>query len=793
MEFWEFLIQQEGDRSWLPLESPSVEILEGRYRIVARSSRTSTPTEVRVTHYDMQADPPVQRARKRSSQTNPDGLIVILPFTRLEPGLWELSCTGDVMAEMMGQNWQYSVQLEVVPQEASIPGDWEPEWQLPATEPDVAIAIESAPPEQSAATVAETPDAVELPASKSGQPDLPQSEPAGMTCEASPAAEPEPVAEAVSVEAVHEAVSREAVTAEAAEPQPISEMQELLQQVEQVSQQLVDSAFSHLEEFDAIETPTDEAALLQPNSADRETVAGSSQLRVVLEQEVLILQRGESLSLTGRLDWVGELDAPQPVISELRVRLYDPQTSQILMDEVHPIDQRTPPFPFSGTVSLPEHYQTYLVLGELIFQGIDVNQTPQVLATHLFHVTTDLHELIESIANDFPDVEALPPEARLPDTAEPMRADDLSRLSQSTSFQRWSQQPLPPQLHPHTAIKTHAALNLPSFGSVSAPVQSVEQTVVPEVQLPHSEQTTEAGAISHSAADLLPQMPLSITSSEASDVPEPDSSPDASEAQNGSAEKEEAVQYVPAQSAKTSEDLFIEWDDIDKPVPIWQQRQRSLSRPVDTSNAPEDVSFRALKLQDRFWTRLQALAAHPAPELTAASSPEAAPPRGLAVGLDADLTTQEIVVDDEPPVQSAEPSVEPEPEPEYTGPILPEDEPIPTPRLQLANAEITAGQPVPLTVKLPTLDARVYIKLWLRDRQSRTLLGTPRWLIDFVPDGFGNQMARTEIIVPPGCLKVQFEAITVEIATQRESDKMTITRPVVPPDLSPLSLDELEI
>jgi hypothetical protein len=32
-EDWAFLLQQEGDRAWLPLESPDVEVLEGRYRL----------------------------------------------------------------------------------------------------------------------------------------------------------------------------------------------------------------------------------------------------------------------------------------------------------------------------------------------------------------------------------------------------------------------------------------------------------------------------------------------------------------------------------------------------------------------------------------------------------------------------------------------------------------------------------------------------------------------------------------------------------------------------------------
>ncbi|MFM7423708.1 MAG: hypothetical protein ACKO7W_01690, partial [Elainella sp.] len=204
------------------------------------------------------------------------------------------------------------------------------------------------------------------------------------------------------------------------------------------------------------------------------------------------------------------------------------------------------------------------------------------------------------------------------------------------------------------------------------------------------------------------------------------------------------------------------------------------------------------------------------PELSAALAedlqPEPQTVQRPASGLDADLAAQEFVVEDDRPgiglpFGVGQPTGQPTGQPgEGTSfpadlsqadllneMVLPADEPIPTPRLQLPTGELVAEQPIAITVKLPNLQARVYVKLWLRDRQTRTMLGTPRWLIDFIPDGFGNQMARTEVLVPPGSLKVQFEAVAVEIATQRESDKVSTTRPIVPPDLSPLSLDRLEI
>lgn len=50
MKKLEFLLQKEGDRAWLPLETSDVEILEGKYRVVARIQHPNTDIEIRVTH-----------------------------------------------------------------------------------------------------------------------------------------------------------------------------------------------------------------------------------------------------------------------------------------------------------------------------------------------------------------------------------------------------------------------------------------------------------------------------------------------------------------------------------------------------------------------------------------------------------------------------------------------------------------------------------------------------------------------------------------------------------------------
>ncbi|MGQ4649830.1 hypothetical protein [Lyngbya aestuarii] len=115
MEYWEFLIQKEGERFWLPIKSPKIEIEAGRYRVVAHSNLSNINLEVCVTHESTGELPPRRRSQKRSRCTNQEGLMVVLPFTDFKSGLWRLRCSSDIMSDLMGNSWQQVVVLSVLP------------------------------------------------------------------------------------------------------------------------------------------------------------------------------------------------------------------------------------------------------------------------------------------------------------------------------------------------------------------------------------------------------------------------------------------------------------------------------------------------------------------------------------------------------------------------------------------------------------------------------------------------------------------------------------------------------
>lgn len=124
MEDWEFLLQKYSDtfeedssdlRLWTSVKTSTMQLQEGKYRIIARSSRTNSDVEIRITHSPIEEGTTKSRSRKRNRRSNPEGLLVILPYTYLSPGIWELSCGGDILADMLGDSWQYNLRLEVSP------------------------------------------------------------------------------------------------------------------------------------------------------------------------------------------------------------------------------------------------------------------------------------------------------------------------------------------------------------------------------------------------------------------------------------------------------------------------------------------------------------------------------------------------------------------------------------------------------------------------------------------------------------------------------------------------------
>jgi len=378
-----------------------------------------------------------------------------------------------------------------------------------------------------------------------------------------------------------------------------------------------------------------------------------------------------------------------------------------------------------------------------------------MLASQSFTLTADADELLETIA-DHPiadeeelerSLESAANAAEKPSESPSLNLTFLNLVAtpkEPPSFKYASDQPLPPQLHPSasTSEGSKKGLDLPSF-AVPVSAASAEAAIVPE--------TEEADSIE--SASIQPQLTL---------PPEPES-----------------------------------------------QRLGAIAKV-----SPVQSAFQALNIQGRFLDRLNSLASDaelseelretvPEPAVILSESPaedavapsESSEMTALPPSLEDELLSQEVVVEDEPPIEAipapqkqTQSLVNQAPNPL----LLPIDQEVPTPILELSGEELIAGRSIAIRAKLPNLLPRFYVKFWINDRQTRALLDGPRWLVDFAPNGLGALEASTQLIVPFGSLEIQLEAIAVEVATQRESHKVVLDRAVIPPDLPDLSLDEFD-
>jgi hypothetical protein len=108
MPYWEFLIQRETDRAWRPLTTRSLQVSEGKYRIIANTSLVDVAVRTQV-FYQTESQPP-QLSQKRSQAISAEGMLVVLPFTYLQCGVWHFNCNIGAEQEIYEQ-----LRLKVVP------------------------------------------------------------------------------------------------------------------------------------------------------------------------------------------------------------------------------------------------------------------------------------------------------------------------------------------------------------------------------------------------------------------------------------------------------------------------------------------------------------------------------------------------------------------------------------------------------------------------------------------------------------------------------------------------------
>ncbi|MBP0000365.1 MAG: hypothetical protein J7641_15440 [Cyanobacteria bacterium SID2] len=226
----------------------------------------------------------------------------------------------------------------------------------------------------------------------------------------------------------------------------------------------------------------------------------------------------------------------------------------------------------------------------------------------------------------------------------------------------------------------------------------------------------------------------------------------------------------------------------DAPAPL------ATPEPTSLQASSVDRAFQSLDLQNRFASRLNDLAKDEDLSAWLASGAErrenpfqlseSEPPLS-------EWESREIVVDDESivPVEPKSSVVSNFSTNRSRQSTISEEQPLPTPELVVPTGNLTVERPIVVKARLPQMPTRVFVKLWIYDRQNQALLDGPRWLTDFFAIEGGQMETAIQLSIPRGGLEIQFEAVSVEMETERESYKVTVSRrafPAVTPTLPSL-------
>jgi|GEM_PF-2862478 len=459
-------------------------------------------------------------------------------------------------------------------------------------------------------------------------------------------------------------------------------------------------------------------------------------LQLQLAQDNYRLPDRDPLVLSGRIDCHS---GDSGILSglHLRIRLREPQSLHVVAALQRLLPPQEAPLEFSYPVTIPDSCQSRLILGEVVL----CDAVPTVLAKQSFVVTAGLEMLLSELADGQIDrslIERSQPQSR-PHThpnARPLNPQQSDSLPAARDNNPNLQQALPPRLNLGSS-SGKTSLDLPSFGK---PLPQPLENPFSELQQPSSPP---------SFPELPEQTPLSPA------PVAPDTSPDRSP--DGADETPEGM------SSPTSE------EEIDRT----SASESAIAPSLEGGLAPS-----------RFSSRLNDIAHNDdLSDWLNARAQQANDSNPFSLGDEFESSLEEaseVVVDDAP--------AEPPPSVAKLAATPPPQQPVPTPELIVPTHTLAVGRPALIRVRLKQTPQRVYVKLWIHDRQNQLLLDGPRWLTDFFPvdDDLLESMIR--LTIPQGGVELQFEAIAVDMDYERESYKVAIARRVSPPGLPSLPL-----
>ncbi|MDD1427372.1 hypothetical protein MEO94_23450 [Dolichospermum sp. ST_sed9] len=804
MENWQFLIQKQGDHTWRTLDSPNLKIWAGNYRVLARSYLNNTAVDVRVTHISIDEVPPKRRVLKRSRRTNSEGLMAVIPFTHFKPGIWELRCSGDVMSDMLGKSWQRTLIIQVSPPDTSptLPtsgqtphGGLEESDLASEADTEVNIVMNHGTPVWFKGETTEQilQNLLDLA--------LPKDEPLldEETIENAPTLPP-PLALNLSLDQdtyiarwgdnfiIHGDVEVNEIENLENERFSMDGLCQLRLEIalrspleskifKQIQQPLTDQVlpFSFSTRIDIPHNCESKLLLADINLYGALTDVG----KVILlanhtftitanVTELLSLQTSQSHARES-LPASNPSVKPKPSI-KIRLELFNlaktPKLAQFHIlkpSPNHPLPPQIKPV-VSWKVLSPQLPNLPHNPTPEITTASEQDSLTKTLAIH----PIDLKKLvIKPVNTTFPYLKRLKVKvANREIVNDKLDVEELATLNKS------------PQL--------------PTVGTLSAKI----------LELPTDDLslTDESMIDDTSYAELIAEIVAGVIKSEELDVVDTGENflvPNGEEldvvdtGENFLVPNGEELDLV---DTGENSPLLQQWIDSQGYLLTESLAEGSLDNDPGEETQPIDVEVllsgeiqtQEAPIADNFLLEFNE------PEIVTFTSLIPTQPvwlsqeiviDDLVIKLDADSLSDEAIEEN-----NYSPLLEDETTPDFSSVMM---ESLPTPQLYLPEGELVAGTSVIVRVKLSEVSSSVAVKLWVEDYQTRSLLDGPHILPDLRSNAWGEGEGGIYLKIPFGCLEIRLSAIALDQATQQESNKVTIIKTVIPPDLPKIELDEI--
>ncbi len=788
----DFLLQKKGDRQWGTAHKTELKLKSGNYRIAAKGD-TSIDVAVTITFEgDDGAGNPLVKTQTRAKRTNARGLLAILPFTNLRPGQWTITCQSLDAANP----WEKSLELSIFEAIAK-PKNFRP---LPLPPNPNLFSFEG--------SLSLSPDATSTPIGADTEESVLERSLAKLLATGNDALSADALRSVVesNFQDLDEQASEDEDTEDWSDTQTAAGLlQGSLQELEELLQQ----------ELEPIWQEMDWAAKQQAAIASNEPVVVDPPcIAIRLSQNLVTWQQGQPVIVTGELQDIEPIPALyQNALAHLKLRLtlINPQNAQQQVTVEQEITPPTFPQSFRQVLAIDPDWHTLAVIGEIVLMA-DVHPAV-IFATQSFHLVADYQAIAAQIK--LPEV---PPEdeALLQGDASTLSVPNPVIIAETVSRSEGGSSILPPKLKTNGG-QGAIAPELPAF--MQTPKRSddgIGEAVLEDN--PRDEQAEQKSVPALPGGD----RPIAFT--------DLTTTPQSGTPKSESAEPEIPYPFVYEPEEPTSEESApqptVEETPEDNADLDWNsrffQRLNTMATEVGDSswleepNAPEPSAPESVVILQNDVMVTKPLMAMPV-DLDGAEPTAASPTdREVVVEAEPSRQTMEIVVDslwdeqekeqEAPETPATQPAYDasgllypqaflvPPPGEENVNPsAIARREPVPEPILSLSKPEYQAEDMAVVRVTLPPHPDRLYVKLWLQDRQTRNLLSGPYQLTDFTPDKQGNAETLMQISIPPGSIEVRFEAIAINPRYQEESRKVGVDRRVIPKNVSEIDWDDFGV